>query len=146
MEERKTLLQRIQWELQHMKDTEHLFDAMQAEVESVDEETNTIVYRIEPLPWMQISFGVITAAAQLALMEVLLTLSSWAITGTNQWRGVAMQADCLRRFDDTGRFWLSCTPDHLGRRMVQMSGFFYTDPETKKPVTQCRMKQMRLDG
>ena len=59
MEERKTLLQRIQWELQHMKDTEHLFDAMQAEVESVDEETNTIVYRIEPLPWMQISFGVI---------------------------------------------------------------------------------------
>ena len=85
-------------------------------------------------------------AAQMALMEVLLTLSSWAITGSNQWRAIDMQADCLRRFDDTGRFWLVCKPDHLGRRMVQMSGFFYTDSETKKPVTQCRMKQMRLDG
>ena len=97
LEERKTLLQRIQWELQHMKETEHLFDVMRAEVESVDEETNTIVYRMEPLPWMQVSFGVVTAAAQMALMEVLLTLSSWAITGSNQWRGIDMQADCLRR-------------------------------------------------
>jgi len=112
----------------------------------VDEATNTIVYRMEPLPWMQVSSGVVTAAALMALAEVLLTLSSWAITGSDQWRAVDLQADCLRRFDDTGRFWLSCRPDHLGRRMVQMSGFFYNDPETKKPLTQCRMKQMRIDG
>ena len=146
METQKTLLQRAQWELQHMKDTEHLFEALQAEVESADEATNTVVYRMEPLPWMQMSSGVVTAAAQMALMEVLLTLTSWAINGSDRWRAVDMQADCLRRFDDTGRFWLSCRPDHLGRRMVQMSGFFYTDPETKKPLTQCRMKQIRIDG
>lgn len=146
MDSQKTLLQRAQWQLQHMKETEHIFDAMQAEVESADEETNTIVYRMEPLPWMQISSGVVTAAALMALAEVLLTLSSWAITGSDQWRAVDLQADCLRRFDDTGRFWLSCRPDHLGRRMVQMSGFFYNDPETKKPLTQCRMKQLRIDG
>ena len=146
MENRKTLLQRIRWELQYSKETERLFEALNAEVESVDEETNTVVFCMEPMPWMRISSGVVTAAAQMALMEVLLTLTSWAINGSNQWRAIDMQADCLRRFDDTGKFWLSCQPDHLGRRMVQMSGFFYTDPETKKPVTRCRMKQMRLDG
>ena len=146
MDSQKTLLQRAQWQLQHMKETEHIFDAMQAEIESADEETNTIVYRMEPLSWMQISSGVVTAAALMALAEVLLTLSSWAITGSDQWRAVDLQADCLRRFDDTGRFWLSCRPDHLGRRMVQMSGFFYNDPETKKALTQCRMKQLRIDG
>ena len=146
MEQQKDLLCRIRQELQHMKDTEHIFDAMQAEVESVDETTGTIVYRIEPHEWMRVSYGVITAAAQMALAEVLLTLSSWALTGSDQWRAVDIQADCLRRFDDRGCFWLSCRPDHLGRRMVQMSGFFYNDPETGKPLTQCRIKQMRIDG
>ena len=146
MESQKTLLQRVQWELQHMKETEHLFDVMRAEVESADETTGTIVYRIDPLPWMRVSSGVVAGAAQMALAEILLSLSSWALTGSDQWRAVDIQADCLRRFDDTGCFWFSCRPDHLGRRMVQMSGCFYIDPETKKPLTQCRIKQMRIDG